>query len=351
MGKSSKRRLGAFQSSGLVNPSKTLLANIRFASVDDPIKTLCVTSTTSGEGKTTTSTNLACAIASAGQSVLIVDADMRKRSLSAMLDLHPKYNLYSILSGECPIEKAITPTKYENLFFLDAEQSIPNPPDILSTRRFEALVAMLKDMFDYVIFDTPPVGMFVDAAIISSLTDGTIFVIREKSTKKAMAEKSIEQLKASKGRLLGIVTTFSKAPENDYYYAYYSTNGKRVSKKEKAKIDAAIEAGKMVGGDAQDSNARRITNAQLSSEDIEAWMRKAGRKENDARNYGRHATNENAHATASETPRAKQDAPRQNRDAAQARTNVEPISTPKTVIHKTSNGNPRAARISNNPRR
>jgi capsular exopolysaccharide synthesis family protein len=294
MAKSRKRRSGAFHTPGLVNASKTLLANIRFASVDDPIKTICITSTTSDEGKTTTATNLACAIASAGHTVLIIDADMRKRCIAGMLDLHPKFNLYSILAGECSIEKAIAPTKFDNLYFLDSEEGIPNPPDILSTHRFSALVGMLKDMFDYVIIDTPPVGMFVDAAIVSSLTDGTIFIVRERSTKKAMVEKSIAQLKASKGRILGIVTTFAKGIDSDYYYAYYSSDGKRVSKKEKAKIDAAATEGS-ANGNTTNGTARKVSNAQLSNEDIEAWMRKASRSNDNTNDYAKHAGSNKAH--------------------------------------------------------
>jgi capsular exopolysaccharide synthesis family protein len=249
---------------------------------------------------------------------------MRKRCISGMLDLHPKFNLYSILAGDCSIEKAITPTTYDNLYFLDSEEGIPNPPDILSTRRFAALVSMLKDMFDYVIFDTPPVGMFVDAAIVSSLTDGTIFVVRERSTKKTMVEKSIAQLKASKGRMLGIVTTFAKGVDSDYYYAYYTNDGKRVSKKEKAKIDAAAAEGSAgSASDATDTAARRVSNTQLSSDDIEAWMRKASRTNDNTSAYAKHA--------GSSGKSRKGDT-------------FDPIAT-VTSMPNTSTGNPRTVRV------
>jgi capsular exopolysaccharide synthesis family protein len=290
MAKARKKKFGTFQTSGLVNASKTLLANIRFASVDDPIKTLCITSSVPDEGKTTLSTNLACAIASAGHSVLIIDADMRNRSLAHILDLHPKQNLYSILAGECSIEAAITPTEYDNLYFLDSEPGIPNPSDILSTHRFEALVNMLRDMFDYVIFDTPPIDLFIDAAIISALTDGTILAIRERSTKKVVVERSIAQLKASKGRILGIVCTFTKSNDSDYYYAYYTQGGKRVSKKEKEKIDEERAA----NGEPSPSAKKkpRVSNKQLSSDDIEVWARRASRQGSSVGDYARHAAAE-----------------------------------------------------------
>lgn len=225
-----KKILARFVHPQLGNASKTLLANIRFASVDEKVKTIVVTSSGQNEGKTIVSTNLANAIATSGKKVLIVEADMRRRSLGKLLDVHPANGLYSALSGSASLNDAIMPTNIPNLYFMDAEPNIPSPPDILSTKRFAALVDKLRDSFDYVIFDTPPVSLFVDAAILGSLVDGTLFVIRQNQTKRALAAKCVQQLRVADARILGTVVTFCNDDESTYYYAYYTQDGKRVNK-------------------------------------------------------------------------------------------------------------------------
>ena len=230
MAKKNKKILARFEHPQLSNASKTLLANIRFASVDQKVKTIVVTSSETNEGKTIVSTNLANAIATSGKKVLIVEADMRRRSLGKLLDVHPANGLYAALSGSATLNEVIMPTHIPNLYFIDAEPNIPSPPDILSTKRFASLVDKLRDSFDYVIFDTPPVSLFVDAAILSSLVDGTLFVIRQNQTKRALAAKCVQQLRVADGRILGTVMTFCSDDESSYYYAYYTQDGKRVNK-------------------------------------------------------------------------------------------------------------------------
>ena len=166
------------------NAAKTLLANIRFASVDDSIRTITVTSSIPNEGKSTVSINLAQAIATSGKSVLLVEADMRRRSLADMLGVRSRGGLYAVLSEQVSIDQAIVETGQKNFYFLDAEPHIPNPADIIVSHRFAKLVKALSAKFQYVIFDAPPVGTFIDAAEIASLTDGALFVVREDFTKR-----------------------------------------------------------------------------------------------------------------------------------------------------------------------
>ena len=161
-------------------------------------------------GKTTTCANLGIGLAREGKRVLLVDTDMRRRCIGTMLNIHPRYGLYSVLAGSAQLQSAITPTKKPGLFFMDSEPNIPSPPDVLSTKRFAALVDQLRGMFDYVIFDTPPVGVFVDAAIISNLVDGTVYAIRERGEKRDNIVAGVQQLKAANARILGTVITFSQ---------------------------------------------------------------------------------------------------------------------------------------------
>lgn len=260
MAKKNRKRPSQFQNPLLSNASKTLFANIRFVSIDEKVKTIVVTSTGMDEGKTQVSTNLACAIASSGKKVLIVDTDMRRRCIAGLLSIHTECGLYSVLVGQAPLKSAIYPTDRPNLYFMDSEPNIPSPPDVLSTKRFSALVDTLRDMFDYVIFDSPPIGLFVDAAIISNLVDGTLYVIRERAAKRDDVVAGVQQLKAANARILGSVITFSREEaNNDYYYAYYNSEGKRVSRKDREKQLM------------ENPNAR-----DLAADDIGQWARKAG---------------------------------------------------------------------------
>lgn len=210
------------------NSIKTLLANIRFASVDNPVRTLVVTSTVPNEGKSTIAAQLAQAIAAGGKSVLIVECDMRSRSLAGMFNVHPEVGLHAVLADEEPLNQAIVALPQQGLYFLDAEPHIPNPPDLLSSKRFGRFIGMVSREFDYVLFDTPPVGAFIDAAILSSLVDGTVLVVRDNFTKRDQVRAAFEQLRKADANVIGAVLNDCKVESSEYYYAYYNKDGKRM---------------------------------------------------------------------------------------------------------------------------
>lgn len=219
----------ASSGSAAQNSFKTLLANIRFSSVDDPINTITVTSSVPNEGKSTVSIGLAQAIATSGKSVLLVEGDMRRRSLADMLGVHARAGLYSVLSGQNSIDQAVVQTKVKNMYLLDSEPHIPNPADIIASRRYRKLVNDLSEAFQYVIIDAPPVGTFVDAAELGSLTDGTVFVVREDFAKREEISAAYEQLKKSEAvNVIGVVLNYAQMENSEYYYNYYTKDGKRV---------------------------------------------------------------------------------------------------------------------------
>lgn len=214
------------------NAAKTLLANIRFASVDRPVKSIVLTSSVPNEGKSTVAYNLAQAIASSGKRTLIVECDMRRRSLADMVDARARHGIYAVLSGQVELDEALVATSHRNLFFLDSEPHIPNPADILSSQRFRKLVAQMESDFDYVVIDTPPVGTFVDAAIIAALADATALVVRERFVKRAELQNAYDQLKKADANVIGVIMNMCEAESSEYYYAYYNKEGKRVRKSE-----------------------------------------------------------------------------------------------------------------------
>lgn len=214
------------------NAAKTLLANIRFASVDRPVKSIVLTSSVPNEGKSTVAYNLAQAIASSGKRTLIVECDMRRRSLADMIGARARHGIYAVLSGQVELDEALVATSHRNLFFLDSEPHIPNPADILSSQRFRKLVAQMESDFDYVVIDTPPVGTFVDAAIIAVLADATALVVRERFVKRAELQNAYDQLKKADANVIGVIMNMCEAESSEYYYAYYNKEGKRVRKSE-----------------------------------------------------------------------------------------------------------------------
>ncbi|MCL2807820.1 MAG: polysaccharide biosynthesis tyrosine autokinase [Coriobacteriia bacterium] len=217
------------------NAARTLFANIGFMSPDEPIKTIAVTSSVPNEGKTFVAISLATAIATSGKRVLIVEADMRRRTLAARMNVHPKAGAYALLSKTASISDAVTQTSVPNLYLLDVEPQIPNPVDVLSSNRFKQLVEHLKANLDYVIFDTPPVGTFVDAAILSTLVDGTIMVVKTESTRRSELLEAYDQLKKADARILGVCANFCNTKTSEYYYAYYNKAGEKIEGKTQEK--------------------------------------------------------------------------------------------------------------------
>lgn len=237
-----KKRKASSNTLEIQNAAKTMLANIRFASVDSPMQSIVITSSIPNEGKTTTAIELAKAIASSGSSVLLVEADMRRRSAAAALGVHASKGAYAVMSKALTLEEAVVATGISNLYFLDVEPNIPNPADLLSSRAYARLVDKTCDAYDYVLFDTPPVGTFVDAAILSRLVDGVIMVVKVGGAKRDEILGAYDQLQKAEAHIIGACATFCEGTGSEYYYAYYNKDNERVNpekevrraKKEKA---------------------------------------------------------------------------------------------------------------------
>lgn len=212
------------------NAVKTLATNIRFASVDDPVRTLAVTSSIPNEGKSTVAMYLAQALASGGKSVLLIECDMRRRSLGGMLGVHPRNGIYSVLSGQVELDDAVVRTSMRNVWFLDSEPHIPNPVDILGSKRFHSFLQRLKGEYDFVVVDTPPLSAFIDAAVIGSVVDGTLLVVRRNFVRRDEVVASMEQLKKAEANVLGTVLNYCEDKKSEYYYEYYSKDGKKVQR-------------------------------------------------------------------------------------------------------------------------
>jgi succinoglycan biosynthesis transport protein ExoP len=182
---------------------RTLRSGILMSDVDRPPKVIHVTSTIPGEGKSTIAASVAISAASAGLKVALVDADLRHPSTSRLFKLEQKEGLVDLLTGAAAIGDVMT-FKSENLAIIPAGAKSLNPPDLLGSERMKALVTHLKENFDYVVIDTPPVGPVIDSVIVAGLADKTIFVVRWASTSRDLVKASIQKLSVQK-RVGGVV--------------------------------------------------------------------------------------------------------------------------------------------------
>jgi polysaccharide biosynthesis transport protein len=183
---------------------RTLRSGIHMSDVDAPPKVVHVTSSRPSEGKTTIAISLAISAASSGLKVALLDADLRHPSVSRFFGLELQQGLVDLLVGGASAQEVLAAQKDTKLTVIPAGSKTMNPPDVLSSERMRALVSSLKEQFDYVVVDSPPVGPVVDAAVIARLADATVFVVQWGSTPRELASRSIHQLSAQK-RICGVV--------------------------------------------------------------------------------------------------------------------------------------------------
>ena len=210
---------------------RTLRSGIHMTDVDQPPKVIQVTSARPGEGKTTVAVSLAISAASAGLKVVLVDADLRHPATSRFFKLEQENGLVDVLLGATTADNALRHHNDLNLKVIPAGSKSLNPPDVLGSERMKMLISRLRESFDYVVVDSPPVGPVVDPVIVANLVDKTIFVVQWASTPRELIETSLQQVSIHK-RAAGVVFNFvnknhAKKYGGQHYYAssyekYYS---------------------------------------------------------------------------------------------------------------------------------
>ncbi len=222
---------------------RILRTNIQFVTVDTPLRTLLVTSSSPGEGKTTTAANLAFAMVMDGKRVILVDADLRRPSLHKLLELPTMPGVTDVLLERAALDDALLAhAELPLLSILTAGSTPPNPSDLLNSHRFHKLVTQLAERADLVIFDSPPVTAASDASILGSQMDGTILVLENGSTRKAAARHSLELLRNGRANILGVMYNKMRAIHGGGYYYYQYSNAAKLSsgdKRSEAKTLAA----------------------------------------------------------------------------------------------------------------
>jgi capsular exopolysaccharide synthesis family protein len=190
--------------SAVAESYRRIRTNLQFSRPDRELHTLAVSSADKGEGKTTTSANLAFALASAGKRTLLVDADLRRPRLHELMDIPREPGLSQLLYDESRSLDAFT-TSLNDLHVVPGGEDVPNPAELMSSQRMARLVESLQEQFDYVIFDTPPVLLFSDALGLASQCDGTLLVASADKTDGRAFDHAVELLHDVEADVLGAV--------------------------------------------------------------------------------------------------------------------------------------------------
>lgn len=209
---------------------KTLRTNILFSTGDLGCKTYAVTSAVPGEGKTTTSINMAISFAQTDKKVVIIDADLRKPKLHKYFDLENRVGVSNILSGiyDGKNTEYIQNTDVKNLDLISAGHIPPNPIELLSSEKMQGFIKELEESYDFIIIDTPPVNVVSDALVLSKIVTGYILVTRSNYTEYNALNAAMSNFELANVKPLGVVLNDFDTKQAKYagggkgYYSYYS---------------------------------------------------------------------------------------------------------------------------------
>ena len=208
---------------------KTLRTNIQFTGKN--VKTIMFTSCFPNEGKSDVTFQLCQEIGNMGKRVLLIDADIRKSAYVSRYRIKQKVNgLSQYLSGQLAKEFLIYQTNFLNVDIIFAGPMAPNPSELLEEPAFHELLTEIREYYDYIIIDTPPVGSVIDAAIIAKDSDGAVLVIESERVSYKVAQKVKEQMEKTGCKLLGVVLNKVNIEKNKYYGKYdyyYSSDSKK----------------------------------------------------------------------------------------------------------------------------
>lgn len=207
---------------------RSLRASIKFLAVDKSIKTIVVTSSIIGEGKSTVVGNLAYALNQDGAKVLVIDCDLRKPYIHQNFSVSNENGLTDILVGKSDLKSVIKKID-DSLFLITAGTILNNPSEMLGSKSMKDLLDELSINFDYIILDTTPTIPVSDTLLLASKADATLIVVRAKKTKVKMIKQSYEQLVGAKANIIGtVLNKCDKSLDNKDYGYYNAINGKRI---------------------------------------------------------------------------------------------------------------------------
>src|SRR5919199_692578 len=210
----------ADQADGRAEAFRMLRTNLRFADVDNPPRTIVVTSSMPNEGKSTSACNIALTLALTGSKVVLVEADLRKPRVCDYLGLDSGAGLTNVLAGQYELDDVLVAWRRQTLTVLPSGPVPPNPSELLGSQHMGHLLKVLAARYDYVIVDTPPLLPVTDAAVLATLTDGALLITRHNKTNRDDIERAAHSLEAVNARLLGTVLNAIPQRARGYGYGY-----------------------------------------------------------------------------------------------------------------------------------
>jgi capsular exopolysaccharide synthesis family protein len=203
---------------------RNIRTNLQFSSVDKNVQSILVTSPEAGDGKSTTSANLAVVLVQQGHKVLLIDADLRKPSAHYSFEKSNLQGLTNVITKEEQLESVIQQTAIKGLDLLSSGPIPPNPAELLNSTVMASVIEKAKEKYDYVVIDAPPIVPVTDAAILSAKCDGVVLVLLSGKTKKESSVKAKEQLANVGANILGVI--LNGVENKEMLYAYYYGDGK-----------------------------------------------------------------------------------------------------------------------------
>ncbi|NMM65101.1 CpsD/CapB family tyrosine-protein kinase [Clostridium sp. P21] len=218
---------------------RTLRTNIQFSSFDTKVQTIVITSSGPSEGKSTTSSNLAVVMSESGSKTILIDCDQRKPKLHKLFKTSNNLGLSDLLAGKAKFEEAVQNTEVPNLSLLTSGTRPPNPAELLASSKMKSFLDLLREKYDYIVLDTPPIIAVTDAQLLSRHADGCLLVIAASQAERAAAIKAKQLLEKVDAKILGVVLNKLEIHEKGYYgyyyHYYYGADGERIKKKKKKK--------------------------------------------------------------------------------------------------------------------
>ncbi len=202
---------------------RTMRTNINFTMPDEELRTILFTSASPGDGKSTIVANTAVVFAEEGKRVLLVDADMRRPSVHYTFHLTNTIGLSNLLTSQKTLIEATSPSEIDGLDIITCGPIPPNPAELLGSRRMDIVLVEMKEKYDIILFDAPPVLSVTDAQILSNKCDGTILVMNTGETKKKEIIRTKEVLISSQATIIGGVLNNFVLDKDQNYYQYYGT--------------------------------------------------------------------------------------------------------------------------------
>lgn len=209
--------------SGIAEAARSVRTNLMFASPDKPHRRLLVTSAAPSEGKTTVACSIAIAFAQSGQRTCIIDCDLRRPRLHRIFGRAGDSGITNVLVGEATIDDVAKPTQVDNLWSIPAGPTPPNPADLLHSAAFKKFLLDVSERFDRIVIDSAPLVAVTDSAIVSTLVDGTVFVVRAFKTAVQVSRQGLRALRDVDANVVGAVLNAVNLNRREYgyYYQYY----------------------------------------------------------------------------------------------------------------------------------